>query len=149
MADFVFDVVITRTLLGLANLDLNDHVNFYVAKDNMFGAAVQYNRNQITSPYMDGAVTVNRQKQAVQDQLTIEILPTANLALLATNIQSLIAAFTQDSYTLAVTMGSQTNTYNCEAADYTVSYEQSRFNARRASVTFQFIRQPNPASGVF
>lgn len=148
MPDLLLSVQIDRTDLGLASLDLNDHNNYYISSDNFLGGQVQYERNQVTSPFIDGSVTVNRRKQIVTDQMTVEVLG-VNKADLITNINNLVLAFSQDTYNLQIAYGSVVYQYACEAADYTVQYSGPRWIANHVQVQLSFPRQPVPTVGVF
>ena len=135
-------VSVTRTQLGLPVLNINDHNAYYVA-DTFLGGQMAWNRNQVTSPYVDGSVTVNRTRSMVTEQIVVEVLGGPSQALLQANVATLIAAFSQDSYLLSITLPQATTyQYLCEAADYQVSWTSPRFFAKQLQVTFSMPRQP-------
>lgn len=152
MADLNLSVVLTRDWLGLGPLNINDHVSYAVAQQ-FLGSTVSWNRNQLTSPYMDGSFTASRQRQSVTEQIAVEVFgrSTANGAMspttLQANLAALIAAFNQDSFSLTLTLDGTTYSYEAEAADYQVSWVGPRFMARQVQVVFSLPRQPVPLAG--
>lgn len=145
MPDITLAASVTRTQLGLGDLNINDHVSFYLATQ-LLGAQVQWNRQQVTSPFTDGAVTTQRFRQQVTEQVGVEVLA-ATAAEMQTNLAELLAAFCQDSYTLTLVVDGTTYAYRCEAADYQVAWTGPRFAARQGQVLFNVPRQPEPVSG--
>lgn len=146
MPDFTLVVHVSRAVLGLVDLDINDHERFYVAPGT-FGAQLSYNRQQIGSPWTDGQVTVNRSKQMVQEPVVVEVLGDTFAEMFA-NIAELLAAFTQDHYQIKTTVGSGNQIrYSCEAADYQIgAWVSGRLASQQAQVTFTVPRQPVPAA---
>lgn len=145
MPDLGLTVTVTRTLLGLADLNINDHSVYALAPGTM-GAQVTWNRTTVSSPYLDDAVTVNRMRGKVNEAVIIEVLG-VDQAALASNVDALIKAFSQDHYTLTIGIGSQTYAYRCEAADYQMTWTGPRFVARQVQVVFQVPRSPIPTQG--
>ena len=138
-------VTVTRTQLGLSPLAINDHISYYVA-DTFMGGQVSWTRNQVTSPFVDGAVTVNRTRSMVTEQVVIEVLG-GTQALIQANAATLISAFLQDSFLLTITVATTTYQYLCEASDFQVTWTGPRFFAKQAQVTFSMPRQPIPVIG--
>jgi hypothetical protein len=147
MPDILFSLLITRDSLGLPDLDLNDHLNYYVA-DQFMGGQVTWNRNQVTSPFIDGAITTYRTKQMVTDTVNIEVLTTTYTGAM-TSLRTLVQAFTQDTYNLQIGIGVSTAAlqYQCEAADYTMDWTNSRWVAKHLSISFSVPRNPVPILG--
>lgn len=146
MPDILFSVVVDRTDLGLADLDLNDHLSYYVSSQGLFGQAVSYQRNQVTSPYLDGGVTISRNKEMVTDSIGIEVLGHSNPDV-QSKLQALVAAFTQDTYNLQVAFNTTVYQWACEAADYTINWDSTRWIAKQLLVNFSFPRQPVAVKG--
>jgi hypothetical protein len=144
--DLALAVTVSRTLLGLAPLDINDHLNYYVTPQ-LLGGQVAWTRTQITSPWLDGAVTTNRVRQMVTEPLVIEVLGGTHGELKA-NVDTLVQAFIQDSFDLELTMGDAAYAYRCEAADYTLGWNGPRMMANQVQVTFSVPRQPTALLGV-
>lgn len=148
MPDIGLQVTVSRTLLALPDLDINDHQAYYVAPGTL-GAQLSYNRQQISAPWCDGQITVNRSMQNVSEPVVVEVLGEDNGEVFA-NMATLLAAFAQDHFTLTVVVdGLVTNTYRCEAADYQIgAWVSGRLAAEQAQVTFTVPRQPLAKAGV-
>lgn len=146
MPDLALHVTVSRTLLGLAALDINDHDTYYLAPA-FLGANVQWNRTQVTSPFMDGAVTTQRQRQMVTENITVEVLADTG-ARLKTAMDQLVSAFIQDSFTVTVAIDGATYQYRCESADYQLIWNGSRMIEHQGQVVLQVPRQPAALSGV-
>lgn len=141
MPDIGLAVTVSRDLLGLPTLDLNDHVSFYIAPGTL-GAPMAWQRQQVGAPWVDGLVTVNRTRGMVSEPVVVEVLGD-DTAEMFTNQATLIAAFSQDSFTLAVTVNGVANTYRCEAADYQIgSWVSGRLASIQGQITFTMPRQP-------
>lgn len=161
MATFGLSVLISRGQLGLSDLQVNDNINYRVAGTDIFQGQVVYERQVARSPYVDGEFTTNRKKNNVQEIITFDVFRGNSAGIsgqakyaLADNIQKLIAAFTQDSYTMTVVANSGTTWqqewfWACEAADYNVQMTGPRFAAQQALVAFQVIRNPVPTNATW
>jgi hypothetical protein len=149
MPDLGLAVTVSRTALGLADLDINDHVAYRCAAQ-LLGGQVTWRRNQVTSPWVDGAVTVSRAREMVTEQLGVEVFG-ADATELEAHVTTLIQAFQQSSFTLTVTVESLAHGYACEAADinYAQFWNGPRLVARQAQLVFSVPRQPVPTAGVF
>lgn len=146
MPDIALNATVSRTLLGLDPLDINDHDTYYLSP-TFLGANVQWNRTQVTSPFMDGAVTTQRQRQMVTENITIEVLGGSAPGLKAA-FDVLVSAFIQDSFTLTVGVGAATYRYACETSDYQLIWSGPRFVANQGQVVLQMPRQPVALAGV-
>lgn len=146
MADLNVVATVTRAQLGLGDLNINDGNTYTLAGPQIMGGTVTWDRRQVSSPWVDGDVTVARRRANVQDQLTFYVggSSTANMNL---NLQNLIWAFTQDRYTLSITVGSQQFAWDCEAADYSVQIDTPHMKALYVAVTFTIPRKPAALSG--
>lgn len=147
MPDLSLSVSVTRTLLGLADLEVNDHVHSYVTP-TFLGADRGWNRVAVTSPWLDGDVTVNRTRQKVTESLQLEVLG-ESLAEMDANALAILDAFDQSDFTITVTVGGQAHTYECEAADRSVLWTGPRMISSQLQITFQVPRQPVPLAGAY
>lgn len=143
--DFGFGCVITQDLLGLPGLDLDDEIKFRIGVP-FFGGEVQWNRNKISSPFIDGETTTYRTRQMVTEPVQIDVYGD-DLDEVMANANELIAAFVQDHFNIAVTVGTTLYQYQCEAADYTPIYDTARFAQPLGQVIFAVPRQPEPIVG--
>lgn len=146
MSDLGMTVVLSRDLLGLGDLDVNDHSNYYISSQSFLSAQMQWTRQQATSVWLDGAVTVTRQKQMVQEPVTFEVLGD-DITDLQANVKALYDCLMQDSFTMGIAIGSAVWEYQCEAADFSVSWNGPRLIANQVQVTASIPRQPDPISG--
>lgn len=138
----------TRTELGLADLNLNDHINYYVSNDSIFSGTVQYRRNTVTSPYVASGVTVNAVADLVQDVFAVEVLGGTSGALgTANNYAAIVAAFGQYDFNLTFSFDSGVYTYACQTSDYTTDWTQGRGLANQLEVKFTLYRSPIAING--
>jgi hypothetical protein len=147
MADVNISAVINRDLLGLLPLELADG-HPYLLATQFLGAAVTWDRQSVSSRWVDGDYTVSRRRANVSEQIGIEIA-TATMLELRTAMATLIDAFTQDHFTLTVTVEGVVFAYDCEAGDYTnAMWNTPRLAASRGQVVFTVPRRPIAAAGV-
>lgn len=137
---------VTRDLLGKTNLQINDH-DKYSLTPSIMGGQIQWEKKEVSSPWVDGEFTVSRRKRNVVEALTIDVYG-ASTATLQTNIATLIEAMTQDNYAIYFNINSTLRIYRCFAADYQVSWDRARMEALTVPVVFNVPRLPNPLSGV-
>lgn len=145
MADISMSVLISRSSLALADLEINDLTNYRVAPQ-FLGGNVSYNRVEASSVFMDSSVTIFRTLPKVQEQVQIEVLGTSQANLMA-NIDALIKAFSQNSFTMTITLAGQVWQYQCEAADRQMTWTGPRFIAKQVQITFTMPRHPTPLQG--
>jgi hypothetical protein len=137
-------VKLSRSLLSLADLEINDHLDYYVS--DLGDTQVTWNKQTVRSPYVDGEITVQRSKQNVTRNMKVEVLGT-NLADARANAKVLAQAVSQDTFTLTVDFGSDPTVYLCEASDYSWVESKERFHAGRGILAVTLIHKPTPVSG--
>lgn len=145
--DVALGVTVTRTLLGKPDLDINDHLNYQVAPQ-FLGAQVSWQRNQQTSPFLDGAITLFRTRSQVTEPIELEVYGDT-VADATANAVAAIAAFCQDNFLLTATVATETFQYYCEAADYQISWTGPRWVAKQLHLLFSTPRRPLPVVGGF
>ena len=136
---------VSRTSLGLPALDINDRVKYYLS-EAVDSGSVAWRREQVESPYVESKITIGRVRDIVEQKIGIQVLG-ATQTTIATNIAALVAAFTQDTFTLTIQLDSQTYTWACEAADYTMDWSRERLHAHQVLMAFGFLRHPIPVGG--
>lgn len=136
---------VTRSLLGLGNLDINDHVS-YVLSYGILGANTSWERNQVKSQWVDGDVTVSRRRGNVIEPMVFHVYGN-DQSDLQSNISTLIDAFIQDSFTMTIDLDGSTYQYSCESADHSVEWGYKMHSAM-TTVTFQVPRKPIALAGV-
>lgn len=147
MPDLGLSVSVTRPQLGLPDLALNDHFNYFISP-TFLGGMVQWNRSTVTSPFLDGGVTTYRTRQMVQEQIALEVMG-ETLAEMWDNVRAAIDAFTQDQYNLALAIGSEVHQFMCEAADYQFNWNGPRILAQQVQLVLSVPRQPVAVQGGF
>jgi hypothetical protein len=147
MSDLTLAGSVTRTPLALADLNLNDWVNYYLSEELM-GGEERWVRNTQGSAYMEGEVTVNRHRGNITEKVGVEVLGTSQ-AVLDANIATLKDAFYQDSFQMTLTINGSTHTYQCEAADLdnTMVWNKARHVGRIVLCVFSVPRRPIPIAG--
>jgi len=145
MADLDLSVTLSRTLLGLAPLEVNDHTASYVAAESLSGG-ISWTRQQVSSPFVDGQVTVSRTRAMTSRPLALEVLG-ADAAELAANAKVIADALSQDCFTLTVTLDGQSYAWAAEAADWTETWTNARWAARQLQLSAQLPCQPVELSG--
>lgn len=148
MVDIALSIKVSRTLLGLPDLELNDHTAYYAASEQFFGANEGWNHDRVTSRWLDGAVVTSRQRQMVQEPLAIECLGDTSAEVEA-NILAMLHAVSQSDYTITVTLNGQVHIYQCEPADRTVARSTARLYNNQWQIVLNIPRQPSPLSGGF
>ena len=145
MVDIALSANVSRSLLGLSPLAINDHFNYYIGTQ-FLGATQSWTRNQVGSPWLDGLVTTFRTRQMVTEPVQLEV-PSESQAELQAKMQAVVLAFAQSDYTITVVVGGATFEYQCEAADFQVLWTTPRMVEGQGQVTFQVPRQPVTISG--
>lgn len=149
MTDLTISALVSRTQLALADLDINDHVDYVLAGPQAFGGAVQWSRKQVSAPWVDGEITVERHRTNVTEPLSVYVAGTS-ISDLDANLGTLIAAFQQDRFTFQLVVGGANHAWDCEAADISqVLYDTTHVVAKYVTVTFAVPRKPIPLAGAF
>lgn len=146
MPDLSLSVTVSRDLLGLGALELNDHDAYYCAPFTPGG--VTWERISANGVFVEGDITVHRRRANVTESLVLEVNGDSQ-AELSTNLAALLQAFVQDSFNIDINVGGTHYQWACEAADYQVTWDGPRFIARRLQVTLGIPRKPLPAGGPF
>lgn len=148
MFDVELSVTVSRDALGLPPLEIASSPDYYLSTQFM-GSAVQWDRQQVSSQWLDGAVTTSRHRQMITEQIAVEVTG-ADLPGVQEKLAVLIEAFIQASYVLTIIAGGATRSYRCEAADYQdLSWTTPRLSAAQGQVLLQVPRQPVALSGGF
>lgn len=147
MSDLAMSVTITRDLLGLPDLELNDFESYYIAAE-MLGGSVSWNKTKAASPYVDGEVTVAMVRGLVNEKLTVEVLGD-DITELTANLGEAYTAFCQNGYRLQFSLDGLILAYQCEPASLNIAWTGPRVIARQVQLVVGFDRQPQPLTGAF
>lgn len=147
MPDLTVSALVTRTLLSLTSLDINDYEN-YILADQIMGGTVSYQREQASSPWVDGEITVSRRRGNVTEPFRVWVIG-SSASDLNSNVGTLITAFQQDLFTLQITVGGTAYAWQCEASDYSMDFTNVNLKALKVMVTFNLMRSPILLAGGF
>lgn len=139
MADLTLSVLVSRDLLGLTDLEVNDPGNYKVA--DLLGGTQERNRASYGAPFTDGQRTAHSALRNVAEPFVIEVFGD-NPADLGLNLAVLLDAFAQDQFTVTVTMDGHAEVYVCESSDAQTVWAGPRMMARQAQVTLNTPRLP-------
>lgn len=147
VADLDISGSVTRTDLGLGDLTLNTDD----LKITEWGPGiVSWRRQKVSSAYVHGDFATSLVKEQVESPLGIRATG-SSMTDCWNKIGTLIEAFSQFSYTLAVVIEGTTFTYECEAADYSTGdgglFQKFHAMAYKQEIKFLIPRRPNPTTG--
>lgn len=145
MVDLSLNAKVTRTELGLGDLNINGSP-YRIVGSTIFGGTQGWDRHTVSSPFVDGDVVVRQRRTNVTEQLGIYVSGT-DTANMFTNIRDLIWAFTQIRYTLQINIGNSVNQWDCMTADYSVLVDTPHMVAKYGVVTFNIPRRPGALAG--
>lgn len=141
MADIAITALVSRSELSLADLNIDDDVNYRLGANIDYGT-VSWRRETVQSPYFAGRVPVHEVKDAVESKLVVYVLGSSH-AVLNTNIQTLIEAVTEQyRWELKLTIEGVLHSWDCERADYQIAVATETMNARFVPVNLSFVRNP-------
>lgn len=146
-------VQVSRTLLSLGALELNHASRSRRIMPGGVGPGeAKFRRDTVSSPVVPGRILLT----AVPDVQTLMVKVRhagSSHAELAARVAESIAAFTQDYYSLTVTLGGEQNAWLCEPADYSVGeagqLTEVEYRALVQDVTFEVTRSPIPLAGAY
>jgi len=144
--DLGLSCTVSRTLLSLAPLDCNDGVTYRLTAESFSSRQMSWQREEASSPFLDGAVTVYRTRQKVTDQVGFEVLGDTP-ALVQQHVNELKRAFAQSRFTLGLQIDGAAYQFDCEAADYAEAWSGPRWVARQLQVLFSVPNSPVPIAG--
>lgn len=136
---------ISRALLSLPDLDLNDGAAFKVV--SVTPGPEQWEKQKASSVFVDGDFTTQRRRRSPRMNVTVEVRG-ADQATLETNKQALRDAFSQDTFVLTFSLNGQSKQVYGEAADLDPDYTKERLHALKHLMSAEFERLPAPAIGV-
>lgn len=135
-----FDVVISRTELGLSDMSLNTSP-YVVSKEGVRPGDTAWRRDRVKSPYVHGEVMINAVREQAEAQIGVEVIEDTYSAI-QSSIRTLVEAFSQTEYTLDIQMSTTSYKWQCNAADYSISWVSERWHALRVGVAFSMPRYP-------
>lgn len=146
MSDLTISLHVTRSELGLGNLDLNDQTNYRAAGNELNPGAVQWRREVVNSPFVHGGVVMDAVRDTTQGTLSLYAYGTT-IPQLKSNVDTAVEAFSQDEYKVVFTHEGATWTWLCTQADYETGFTTFHLGARMTPIRFSFFRwSPGPGS---
>lgn len=142
-----FSARVTRTELALADLSITSNGYFILSDPAFDSGGVAWRRTVATSPFVHGDVEIHRVKEMVSGTLSI-FINGLSVSDVQAKLAALIAAFSQDSYIMLLTIDAVDYSWKCRAADYNVLIDDN-FIRNKATVTLGFQRHPIPATGPY
>jgi hypothetical protein len=140
----ITDVHITRTLLSMGPLNLNDRVKYRWV--SLEPGQQKWRRQVVSSPFVDGSFTTHRSRDRREPTFVVDVMG-SDESEMSTHMADLLEAFSQDTFQLGWTIDGEATLIQGEAADYQMNYENTRVAARRRQVAFTLPIQPIPITG--
>lgn len=130
-----------RVSTASGSLEVNDGVTFRLASESSSNRAVQWRRQQVTSPFVHGSFTVSAVMDNVAEIISIYVYGATNTEL-REQLERLTDAFSQMDYTITWEIDGDAYAWRCSVADYQVDTRREFQHATMALVTFQVSRYP-------
>jgi hypothetical protein len=147
MADLTVVANISRSLLALGDLNLNDYVNFTLATP-ILGGEEAWKRNSQGSAYMDGEVEVNASRGNITETIGVWVTGSTHANMMA-NVTTLKQAFNQATYELYLSINGTVHEWRCYRANSSYEFSTGLIASRKVKWTFQVPRNPVPITGGF
>ena len=144
-------VTLTRTLLGLGTLDISATPYRLGADDQEIElGTVTFRKDWARSPVVAGAQLVGTVKDLVEGcPFDVDVTGATQTAI-QTSVATLLAAFSQFSYTMTAVIDGATWAWKCGPADYRVGFtERLTLYGLTCPVRLVFDRQPTPVTGPY
>jgi hypothetical protein len=103
--------------------------------------AVTWRKKTVTNPHVEGSFTVHAERENVVVPVSVWVEAATRSALRVAQ-QAVEDAFSQLHYTITFDVEGDTQTWQCEAADYTVDTQQAFLMAKTALVRAKVPRLP-------
>ena len=122
-------------------LSLNDKETFTIAKGSFEETAVQFRREEVTNPFVEGKFLVN----ALRDNITTSLIIRASGTRTYDTqyaVQQLTDALSQVTFKMITIIDGAKKVYNCYASDFSISSPQEMMHSRMATVSAQITHAP-------
>lgn len=130
----------TSTINGLW-LDLNDKTVYTIAAGSFEETSVQFRREEITNPFIEGTYVVNALRDNVMMNLVVRVSGERTYDV-AEAVTQLTDALGQVNYKVMLIIDGAKWIYNCYAADYSVQTPRELLHSRMATVSAEIMRDP-------
>ncbi len=129
-------VIVSRTSLALADLQLSQAGKYYLPDGTFGGGETAQRRTTSDSPQVKGSYSSSLVEGARSGNISVHVVST--LALLQTEIQTVIDAMSQFRYTLTWTFDGLTGVWQCEKADWALG-ESGTLDVKFLQINTQII----------
>ena len=119
MATFTAEGNITRTWLSLSDLTIAASAGYYIQRDGFGPGETSFRRSEAESIYVNGKYMTHAVKDQQTSTLKIRVVGATQTELYS-RMDTLAKAMEQFSFTLDITIGDKTFSYECDAADYAI-----------------------------
>lgn len=122
-------------------IDCNDGETYVVAKGSFEDSDVQFRRDEVTNPFLEGKYTINALRENVTETLIVYVYgdTAAGLREAVTNLTD---AFSQIRYRVEVDVNNSRRSWWCYAADYNIKTSIEFMHSNMAQVTIKIPRDP-------
>lgn len=142
-----FTGTISRTELSLGTLAIGTTTPYRVSMDEGLQAGtVTRRRTTASSPFVEDVVETNSVRDEAFIALTVYVTGT-DLSTIQSNVQTLITALSQSTYTLTVITGGATYAWACRAADYSLRFDIIHSQGKQGTVVANIPRSPIATTG--
>jgi hypothetical protein len=138
---------VTRDELGLGPL-LADGTTYAVADAGIADATVTWEDDQVSSPFVEGTYITHGVRGMVAQQMSFRVRGTSQSDL-QTNIAALLAAFSQKTFTVQLTLSGVNYAWACRRRSYSVRFDRAMLFNTIAYIQVAFERFPTAISGPF
>ncbi len=122
-------------------IDLNDGETYKIAKGSFENSAVQFRRDEVENPFLEGKYTINALRENVTEEVVVYVYGNNSMST-AEAVRNLTDAVSQIRYRMEITVDDSRRSWWCYASDYTVTTTIEFMHARMAEVKIQVIRDP-------
>ncbi len=146
MADIALTAKITRTLLSLGDLNINNHTTYAIGP-TIFGGGRNWVRKSTDSDYVHGEPTISKRLANTTDMLQVYVKG-STMSALDTALGTLNDALAQHRYVLQLYMNGSDHQWDCEAADIvSATSDTAHVYGKIVMVTYQIPHYPIPLVG--
>lgn len=111
-------------------LDINDGNKYVVSGESLGISSVSFRKTEAQSPYIEGRFLIHAVKDMVEENIVVWVsgypynTNSSGQHQLRENIDALLEAFEQLSYTVKYTFGNSQVEWNCQTANYSVEFDR-------------------------
>lgn len=135
------DYFMAEMSLGDQWVCISDHISFYVSPEGFGEKAQVLRRTTAESPYYDGEFLIHSVKANVNETVAVYVLG-ASQNQVTENLMLLEEIVAQSNYRVRVWFGDHVETWDAQAADYTISRGHVLMHNARALFTMSIPRLP-------